>query len=503
MDHRRPGTSDPLTQAGASHDHCAKKNARLLEEFEALIGSLEDVFGSPQSFQRARRHLLAQLVSFGRHTISSLLRAQNRHQQDWSADYRFYSLDRFDEQAVFNQIRHHVEESLPPQSPLVVAMDDSLLRKTGRKMAGANYQRDPMSPPFHVNFVRGLRVLQISAALPQGPGQARLVPVDFEQAALPPKPSRKAGPQEWQRYREHRAQRNINCIGAARLSALRQQMDRQGNPRRQLVVAVDGRFTNRTLLSQLPARTLIIGRLRKDAVLHELPQVQPDRGRRRKYGARTLTPEELLADAQRPFQKVRAFAAGQFHQFSLKHLGPVLLRLDRATQPVQIVVIKPLGYRLKKGGKLLYRQPAFLVCTDPHLPLAELLQDFLWRWDIEVNFRDEKTLLGVGQAQVRTPASNQNAPALAVAAYSLLLLASAKAYGSEGAPERLTQAKWYRRQPSQRATTNELINQLRRELWSEALNSTHLGNFTSTAPMDQKSQKCPVPFHSAAFLSLN
>ena len=443
------------------------------------------------------------MVSFGRHTISSLLRAQNRHQHDWSADYRFYSLDRFDEHAVFNQIRRQVQESLPPQSPLVVAMDDSLLRKTGRKIPGANYQRDPMSPPFHVNFVRGLRVLQISAALPQGAGRARLVPVDFEQAALPSKPSGKASEQAWKDYRQLRAQKNINLIGAQRLSALRQQMDQEGGAQRRLVVSVDGRFTNKTLLGQLPQRTVIIGRVRKDAVLHELPAAQPALGRRRKYGPRTLTPQELLADAQRPFEQVRAFAADQFHDFSLKRLGPVVMRIDRALRPVQILAIKPLGYRLKKGGKLLYRQPAFLVCTDPNLPVEALLQDYLWRWDIEVNFRDEKTVLGVGQAQVRTPASNQNAPALAVAAYSLLLLASAKAYGQDGSPDRLAQAKWYQRQPTQRATTSELINQLRRELWSEALNSNHFGHFTSTTPQDQKSEKCPVPFQSAAFLSLN
>jgi len=69
-------------------------------------------------------------------------------------------------------------------------------------------------------------------------------------------------------------------------------------------------------------------------------------------------------------------------------------------------------YRFKNGGKLLYRQPAFLVCTDPQMALEDFLQDFLWRWDFEVNFRDEKTHLGVEQAQVRTEASNQNGPAL-------------------------------------------------------------------------------------------
>jgi DDE superfamily endonuclease len=443
------------------------------------------------------------LVGFGRHTISALLRAQNRHRQDWSADYRFYSRDRFDEQALFSQIRSEVEKSLPDQSPLVTSMDDSLLRKTGRKIHGVRFQRDPMSPPFHINFVRGLRVLQISAALPQGGGMARMVPIDFQHAVLPPKPSKKASAEELKAYQKERAEKNINRVGQQRLESLRQQMDQSGSIHRDLVMGVDGRFTNKTFLTRLPQRTVIIGRLRKDAVLHELPEQQPALGRKRKYGKLALTPEQLLKEEKIPFQTVRAFAAGKVHEFQIKLLKPVVMRLDRAARPVQVMVIKPLGYRLKKGGKLLYRDPAFLVSTDPQMALEDFLQDFLWRWDIEVNFRDEKTLLAVGQAQVRTAASNQNAPALAVAAYALLLMASVQAYGKKGAPDRCLEAKWYKRKKAHRATTSELINQLRRELWSEALNPLHFSDFTSNTAPDQKLEKCEVPLASAVFLSLN
>ena len=196
---------------------------------------------------------------------------------------------------------------------------------------------------------------------------------------------------------------------------MRQRLD-QTNPARRLVVCVDGRFTNKTFLRHIPERTVILGRIRKDAVIHQLPQAQPARGRKRKYGPLLPTPEQLLQDPSVPLQTVRAFAAGKVHHFKVKPLGPVVMRLDRAARPVQLLVIKPLGYRLTVGGKLLYRQPAYLLCTDPQMAVPEFLQQFLWRWDIEVNFRDEKTLLGVGQAQVRTASSNQNAPALAVAA---------------------------------------------------------------------------------------
>jgi hypothetical protein len=446
--------------------------------------------------------LLAYLVGLGRHTISSLLRAQNRHHLDWSADYRFYSQDRFDQDALFDQVRDQILKMLSTDQPLVVAMDDSLLRKTGRKIHGVRFLRDPLSPPFQVNLVRGLRVLQISAALPQGQGRARMIPIDFEHAVLPAKPRKDAPEQDWQTYQALRAQTNINSVGSQHLCALRQRID-QSEPERKLTVCVDGRFTNRTFLKQIPERTVIIGRIRKDSRVYQLPASQPSVGRKRKYGPQLPTPEELLKDPATPVQTVAAFAAGTKHLFKVKQVGSVVLRLDRAARPVQLLLIKPLRYRLTLGGRLLYRQPAYLLCTDPQMALQEVLQQFLWRWDIEVNFRDEKTLLGVGQAQVRTEASNQNAPALGVAAYALLLLASVKAYGRNGAPDRLEQAKWYRRKKKDRATTNQLINQLRRELWSAALAPVDFPHFSSDGAPDQKCQKPAVPLRSALFLSLN
>ena len=379
-----------------------------------------------------------------------------------------------------------------------------LFGKRGTKVHGVRFQRDPLSPPFHVNLVRGQRVLQTSAALPLPGGGARMVPIDFAHAVLPAKPRPSAPEPEWEAYKQAQAQCNINRLAQERLRVLREQMDqRPQQAARRLVNAVDGRLTNSTFLRQIPARTVVIGRIRKDAVLHELPEQQPARGRKRKYGPQTWTPEQLLKEESIPFEEVKAFAAGREHAFQVKRLRPVLMRLDRGARPVQIVVIKPLGYRLKQGGKLLYRQPAFLMCTDSDMPVEEVLKDFIPRWEVEVNFRDEKTLLGVGQAQVRTPAATEKAPALAVAAYGLLLLAGANAYGPGGAPERGQEAKWYHRGQDQRAATSELVNQLRRELWAEGLGGGNFTDFMASGALGQKSQKCEVPLTSASLLSLN
>ena len=399
-------------------------------------------------------------------------------------------------------MRSEIEQLAAPDAPLIAAMDDSLLRKTGRKIYGSRYQRDPMSPPFHVNLARGLRVLQISAAVRQGSeGAARMIPIDFQHAALPAKPRKDAGAEAQAAYQVERAKKNINLIGRDRLAHLRQQMDQSGSAQRPLILTIDGRFTNGTVLRNIPERTTLIGRVRKDSVFHFPPTEQAERGRKRKYGPRAPTPEELLHDPAQPWQSVQAYAAGKRYDFKIKTLGPVFSPVNKAEHPLRLVVVEPVPYRNSKKSKLERREPAFLICTDPQLALSELLQIYLWRWDIEVNFRDEKTILGVGQAQVRTEASNQNAPALAVGAYALLLLAAIQVYGAEGRPEAITNPQWYQRKPQQRATTNELINQLRYELWA----STIKGNFTrfcSQGSSDQNAPKSDLPLNSAIFLSV-
>jgi hypothetical protein len=95
---------------------------------------------------------------------------------------------------------------------------------------------------------------------------------------------------------------------------------------------------------------------------------------------------------------------------------------------IQVLIVAPLRYRLSKGTRLLYRDPAYLICTDAEARASEVLQAYLWRWGIETNFRDEKTLLGTGQAQVRNPTSLKTVPEMMVAAYAMLLLAGIKVW---------------------------------------------------------------------------
>ena len=433
--------------------------------------------------------MLACLLCPERGTLSNLICTSGEQQSDWSAHYRLYSKDRVNEDVLFDHVRTTLQQALPGGHPLVISLDDTLIRKRGTHIEGVGWKRDPLGPSFQTNLVRGQRYLQFCAAWPLEDGSARLVPVAFVHAPSAARPPKDADAAQAQAHREQKKQKNLNAYALGQIRSLNEAV--AGS--RPLIFCGDGSYTNRTILRGMPAGSVYIGRLRKDAVLHypPVPKAAGTTGRPRSYGEQASTPEQLRQDESVPWQRVEAYAAGKKHAFKIKFLGPVQWRKTGTDLRVRIVVIAPLGYRLREGGRVLYRQPAYLLCTDAELAIEQLLQYYLWRWGIEVNFREEKTLIGVGQAQVRGTASNQHQPAVCVAAYSLLWAAAL------GARQQGLQLA-YLKTPLWRAqrqhgedgpklpSTGELLRLLRYECWAGAIRPGTLSHFVNAAASDSK-----------------
>lgn len=309
--------------------------------FESLINGLAGAFDSPRDFLNARTLLVCGLLNLGRHTITGALCTSGAQHQDWSAQYRL--LQRLPAEPIFEHVRREALALTKHNEPWVVALDDSITRKRGRCIPGCGWRKDPLGPPFNINFVWGQRVLQFSAAIPAADGSARLVPVDWHEAPLPQKPSAKADEATLQAYGEARRQANINCVALQRMQKLRTSTDRP------IHWVCDGRFTNRTVLGNLPGNTVLIGRVRKDTKLYALCEPLPGKpGRPRRYGQTLPTPEQLRQDPQVPWQSVQAFGAGQMHEFKIKTQGAVLARVCGVDTPVQVVVSPP-GLPPEKG----------------------------------------------------------------------------------------------------------------------------------------------------------
>lgn len=91
-----------------------------------------------------------------------------------------------------------------------------------------------------------------------------------------------------------------------------------------------------------------------------------------------------------------------------------------------------------------------------------LIQTYFDRWQIEVNHRDEKSLLGVGQAQVRSAQSVPRHPAFAVASYSMLLLAALQTFGPGRTSDYLALPRW--RKNARRPSLLDLLTLIRKEI---------------------------------------
>jgi hypothetical protein len=431
----------------------------LLEAFLALTGHWRAVFVQHRLLPRAQRQALGALLVLGRATLSRILWTNGREQQSWSAHYFLHSRARWDPQALFAPL---LKEGLSYcRGRLVgVAVDDTRIRKSGRTIVQAAYHRDPMSPPFHANLILALRFLQSSLLLPlhrTGAFSARAIPIRFEEVSVVKKPGQRADSAAWEQYRKDKQRLNLSQRFTTSMTALRAALDAAGGTAKTLVIAGDGSFCNRTVFGAIPHRCELITRARKDAKLC----FAADPGGRRVYCADKFTPEQVRRDEQRPWKTTKLFYGGKRRRLRYKELAGVLWQNGARIRPLRLFVIAPTAYRKRKTGRTYYRQPAYLLCTDLTSSPAQLLQIYCDRWQIEVNHREEKDTLGVGQAQLRNPLAVPRQPALVVAAYSALLLAALKAFGPHRAAAFAALPKW--RRNAKRPSCLDLVTLLRNE----------------------------------------
>jgi hypothetical protein len=433
----------------------------LLATFLAIVAAWRPVFPQQRTWRRGVRQALGSLVCLGRRCLSRIIWAHGGQQRNWSGEYLLHSRCHWAPQALFDPIW---TGALPwCRGRLVgVGVDDTRLHKTGRCIAQAFYQRDPLSPPFHVNLMLGLRFLQTSLLVPlhrHAPRYTRALPVRFEEVSCVKKPGRRADPAARQAYRAAIKQHNLSQhFVRTTAPALRQALDAAGGARKTLVVAGDGSFCNRTCLRAAYDRTQLIVRTRKDAVLCQ----RAPAGSRRFYAAAKFRPEGLRRDDAHPWRVTKICYGGKRRTIRYKEIAEVYWQRGGGQRPLRLFVVAPTPYRKRHSGKRYYRDPAYLLTTDRATAARPLLQIYFDRWQIEVNHREEKDTLGVGQAQLWNPIAVPKQPVLAVAAYSALLLAALLTFGAARGAAYAPLPKW--RQRAHRPSCLDLITLLRKDM---------------------------------------
>lgn len=417
-------------------------------------------FPQKRSRRRAIRQALGVLVCLGRRTLSRVIWTNGGQNRSWGAEYLLHSRCQWDPQRLFTPI---LERALPwcCGRYIGVAADDTKIRKTGKMIQQAFFQRDPLSPPFHVNLILGLRFLQASLLVPlykHAQVGTRALPIRFQEASRVKRPRRNAAAEEWKRYRTAVRQHNLSRQFVTMMLQLRQALDAAGASLKILMLAVDGSFCNRTVFSVILKGVELIARARKDAVL--CFRAAP--GSKRFYDIKKFTPEQIRQDDSRSWKITQIFYGGKQRRVRYKEVTDVYWQGGARRRTLRLFVVAPTPYRKRKSGRFYYRQPAYLLTTDLTGHAHTLLQIYFDRWQIEVNHREEKDTIGVGQAQLWNVVSVPKQPVLAVASYSALLLASLKAFGAERGSAYALLPKW--RRHARRPSCLDLITLLRKEM---------------------------------------
>jgi len=160
-----------------------------------------------------------------------------------------------------------------------------------------------------------------------------------------------------------------------------------------ILVVADSWFGNNGLLKPLRAalgpRAHLLSRLRVNTVLYDLPAATAGvPGRPRKYGARLGNTATLAAT-------LRAEA----HAYTLNLYGGVreVMAVER------LVMLKTLRCQVRVVWVFRKTQWIALVTTDLALTVAQIVEYYGARWKMEAGFREIKQEIGSAETQTRNP----------------------------------------------------------------------------------------------------
>jgi hypothetical protein len=475
-----------------------------MQALKVILCAARPAFRDSRIFSLAWINLLATIICLGRHTITGTLTTCGRHLKDWSATYRLFERDRIKEKPLFAPIIAGAVALMSEDECILACIDDTVLRRRGKRVAHSKWCRDAQGPPFAHQLCWGQRLLQICLLVPGIIGKRdnrRAIPVGSTLLKVVPKPRKSDPPEKARELRKAADDQRSTVLAVHAAQSLRTSLNEQGYGDRKLRVAVDGGFTNKTFFSSLPQGTEAIGRLRKDAVLRGmLPpgegEKKKGRGRPKVYGEKLPTPEELYQNKDVPCVSVFVYAAGALREFKTKTYESCYWPTGRGERPVKVVVLQPLEALHNHQKRLYFSHPGFLVSSNPALSTEKIIEAYVSRWEIEVGFRDQKNDLGLDEAQVRTEKACEGIVRWRTFCYAALMLAGARSnLGPPPKPawQKPASGNW-------RPSVPQLQRILRGEIWNIGIEGNYSG-FAGKQPQNTNPEIINFPLEPAVLFA--
>lgn len=404
-----------------NHNKKQPKKPELLTELMILLNKCKDTWEQERVFNRALALVMAELFAFGRHTITQLLLTLGLIDEDWSAWYRLFSQERFDEEQTACVMLSEMLDEVDETEPFVVGVDGFHVPRCSQKMPGTGWMRGLNTAPFKPGIQRGQRFVEGSWLTPMVNGYSRAIPIRclsaFTVKSVPCK---------------EEAPRTEVKAGLTFLHWTREQMDAAGRENQMLFTLNDGNYDTLEFWPGLPERTVAVVRTARNRCLYELPPA--DAHGNRKYGDKAPAPHEWLKK-RKGFQYRDIMVRGRQRRIRYRVEGP-FVRDGLPDIPLFLIIIgggkRPRGSRRKRYQPCFFLVSAVMIDGEWSLPLPiDVLLAWLWqRWELEVAHRQMKSGLGLGEKQCWNDKATVATVQWAVWIYALMLLSGYRAWGN-------------------------------------------------------------------------
>jgi hypothetical protein len=320
------------------------------------------------------------LFAHGRRTVTTWLRAAGVS-DDYQDYYYFLAALGCKTKSVATQLLVLVLQTLPLPDRLLAVIDDTPTKRYGPKVEGADIHHNPTPGPADQKYLYGHIWVTLSLAVRHPRFGALALPL---RAMLYVRQKTMAKVPKWRGWTFA-----TKLVLAARLVEWAAPIIK--NAGKTLWIVVDGGYVKTPFLKRaLRAGVTVIGRLRKDAALRDLPP-QPRRGRRRRRGRPPKYGKNKISLAKRAahrdgWQTAQCTVYGK----NVTKLYKTFLATYRPVGGVIRVVIVEEDHDWF---------PFF--STDPSATAVEIIEAFADRSTIEQDFHDVKEVYGAGQQQVR------------------------------------------------------------------------------------------------------
>lgn len=328
---------------------------------------------------------------------------------------------------------------VPPGTPIILGADDTVERRSGRKINAKGCYRDAVrSSKSHVIHCFGLKWVSMML-LVAVPWSRRVWALPFLTTLCWPA----------DKHNRHRHKTSIDWV---------RQMSKQVRrwlPERRLVLVVDGGFAAVSLaLACVKSRVAMVSRLRWDAALYHPPGPQPPgkRGPKPLKGKRQRSLQAWAERSDTPWETVEVDWYGGRRK-TLWVFSHTALWYTPRLPPVAI------RYVLVSDPEGRLRMEAFF-CTDVQTTPVEILQWIVMRWSVEVTFEEVRAQRGFEtQRQWSDKAIARTSPVL-LALYSLVTLLALQL--SQGGLIPVEATAWYHKPEP---TFVDCLALVRRHLW--------------------------------------